>query len=67
MSLETSLIFLGILVFLSPFSGLPLSLLSWILPLLGVVIVSIAVSLRAKHQIQKTPHTDIELHDSLAA
>lgn len=48
MSRESLLILLGVLVALSPFLGIPLSLLAWILPVLGLVTLGIGVSLRAE-------------------
>lgn len=48
MSRSSLLILLGILVFLAPFSGLPMSLLIWILPVLGLSIGLIGVSLRPR-------------------
>ena len=44
-----ALIVLGILVFVAPFSGLPTSWLSWILPLCGFLIAFIGASLRKAH------------------
>jgi len=46
MSRTTTLIILGALVFLSPFAGLPLSWLSWFLPLLGLGVILAGLSLR---------------------
>lgn len=46
MSRESILIVIAILVGVSPFAGLPLSWLSWILPLLALFILIIGVSLR---------------------
>ncbi|MEJ0053565.1 MAG: hypothetical protein WDN10_02450 [bacterium] len=46
MSRVSTLILLGVLVFLSPFSGLPVSWLSWFLPILGIAIVVAGLSLR---------------------
>lgn len=45
MSREPILVCLGVLVLIAPFSGLPLSWLSFILPALGVLIVFIGVTL----------------------
>jgi type IV secretory pathway TrbD component len=39
---------LGILTALSPFTGLPLSILTWILPVFGVVIFIIAATLHSR-------------------
>jgi hypothetical protein len=38
------LIIIGSLVLLSPFSGLPMSILTWILPALGAVALAIGIS-----------------------
>ncbi|MBU1292550.1 hypothetical protein KJ819_00595 [Patescibacteria group bacterium] len=46
MSRESVLSILGVLVLLSPFLGLPLAILSFILPLLGALTLGIALSLR---------------------
>ena len=46
MSHVTTLILLGVLVFLAPFSGLPISWLSWILPILGLCVIVSGLSLR---------------------
>lgn len=44
MSRSLMLIVLGALIVLSPFSGLPMSILAWILPVLGLAILTIGVS-----------------------
>ncbi len=44
MSRSTMLIVLGALVMVSPFSGLPLRILTWILPILGLIALGIGVS-----------------------
>jgi len=46
MSRSLMLIVLAILIILSPFSGLPMSILIWILPVLGFVILAIAISFK---------------------
>ncbi|MBU2103647.1 hypothetical protein KKD95_01405, partial [Patescibacteria group bacterium] len=43
---ESVLSILGVLIFLSPFLGVPLVFLSWVLPVLGVLVLGIALSLR---------------------
>ncbi|MDB5190408.1 MAG: hypothetical protein JWN49_734 [Parcubacteria group bacterium] len=48
MSRESILMILGILVAISPWSGLPLSILAWILPLLGLAITFIGFTLRTR-------------------
>lgn len=42
------LIILGALVFVAPFSGLPMAILTWILPLLGLIGIGIGVSYRTR-------------------
>ncbi len=46
MTRSNALLLLGALVILSPFSGLPLSWLEWLLPVLGAVIAGIGYTLR---------------------
>lgn len=46
MSRESMLMVLGVLVALSPFIGLPLAILAWLLPVVGVLIVLIGIGLR---------------------
>lgn len=48
MSRETILIALGVLVALSPYLGLPLSLLAILLPVLGLSIIAIGVTQRMR-------------------
>ena len=55
MSRESMLILLGILVMLSPFLGLPLSLLAWLLPFLGFVTLGIGISLRTERKRSTSP------------
>lgn len=50
MSRPTMLIVLGVMVLLAPFSGLPMAILTWILPLLGLVVLAIGISM---HREQK--------------
>lgn len=44
MSRALMLIVLGVLVMLSPFSGLPMSILTWILPVFGLIAIAVGVS-----------------------
>ena len=46
MSRESMLIVVGVLIVLSPFSGIPLSLLTWFYLFVGLVTLMIGVSLR---------------------
>lgn len=50
MSRESVLIVLGLLVVLSPFIGLPLEILAWVLPVLGLIVVGIGVALRSRRR-----------------
>lgn len=55
MSRALMLIILGALVMISPFAGLPMSILSWILPVLGLIALAIGVSYkREKLLVQST-------------
>ncbi len=49
------LIVLGVLVALAPFSGLPMAILAWILPVLGLGIVAIGVSYKRERMRQERP------------
>jgi hypothetical protein len=49
MSRESTLILVGVLVALAPFSGLPHSWLAVILPFLGIVAGGIGYALRREH------------------
>jgi len=55
MSRESVLILLGVLTVFAPFSGLPVSWLAWILPVLGVCVVIIGVSLKLQQLLAPTP------------
>ncbi|MBA3789265.1 hypothetical protein H0X32_02640 [Patescibacteria group bacterium] len=46
MKRESFLVLLGVLIILSPFSGLPLSWLTWVLLCMGVIVVIIGITLR---------------------
>lgn len=58
MSKEGTLITIGVLVFLTPFLGLPSSWLTWILPVLGVVILVIAQILRKHRAAPQLTHME---------
>lgn len=51
MSRRLILIILGILVAISPFVGLPLSILSWVLPILGALIVLTTLALKKRKPV----------------
>ncbi len=57
MSKENFLILLGVLVLLSPFAGLPMAILVWVLPILGVLIVIVGIM---EHRSKKEPETPAE-------
>jgi hypothetical protein len=46
MTRETVLIFLGILIAISPYLGLPLTILDFVLPILGLLIIVIGIMYR---------------------
>lgn len=50
MSRESVLVLLGLLIVLSPFVGLPLEILAWILPVLGFAVAGIGVALRSRRR-----------------
>jgi len=50
MKRESILIFLGILIILAPFSGLPQSWLEFLLPALGLIVGGIGFSLRNRRK-----------------
>lgn len=58
MSKSTTLIVLGVLIFLSPFIGLPTSWLSWLLPLFGIIVgvIGYLVRMRAKQETPEVVH-----------
>lgn len=64
MSRSLMLIILGALIVLSPFSGLPLSILTWILPVLGLIAVAIGVSYRTKRSSVAEPVHEASLSTS---
>lgn len=53
MSRETILVLAGLLVALSPFVGLPLRILAWALPVLGVIVIVIALTLRSRRRFER--------------
>lgn len=58
MSRSSTLILLGVLVLIAPFSGLPLSFLSFLLPVLGCFIAIIGISIRTA-QVRKAKEGDV--------
>ena len=55
MSRSLMLIVAGVLAALAPFSGLPMAVLAWILPVLGLVIVAIGVSYKRERMRLERP------------
>jgi uncharacterized membrane protein len=55
MSRENFLILLGVLVLLSPFAGLPMTWLAWILPILGIFILIVGFTLRRSRKQPENP------------
>jgi hypothetical protein len=55
MSREKILMVLGVLVFISPWSGLPLSWLLWILSVIGLAVVAIGFTLRTRTRAELPP------------
>jgi hypothetical protein len=50
---ENVLLFIGLFIFISPFIGLPMSVLSWLLPLSAVGVLGIGYTLRARSAYTK--------------
>jgi hypothetical protein len=57
MSRENILILLGLLVMLAPFSGLPISWLEFILPIIGLAVGAIGYSFRPRSEPSATTET----------
>jgi hypothetical protein len=55
MSKEGTLFTVGVLVMLAPFSGLPLSWLTWILVALGAIVVIVAYFVRQERMARPAP------------
>jgi predicted Na+-dependent transporter len=54
------LIILGALVMISPFAGLPMSILSWILPVLGLIALAIGVSYKREKLLAQSTRPSYE-------
>lgn len=67
MSKESSLFTVGVLVLISPFLGLPVSVLGFMLPILGIIILSVAYALRkerVKHEMPaEAPSAPVSVHE----
>lgn len=51
MTRESVLIALGVLIGVSPYLGIPLSMLGVVLPVLGLIVIAIGVMLRRTNQL----------------
>ncbi len=58
MSAESTLIFAGILVILTPFLGLPSEWYGYIFSILGIVITGIGIMFRARKIPQRTSESE---------
>ena len=58
------LMILGGVVILSPFLGLPLSILTWILPVLGLAILAIGFSYRKRVPVETEANHESALPSS---
>jgi cytochrome c-type biogenesis protein CcmH/NrfF len=65
MSRERLLMLIGIFVLVSPFVGLPLTILTWILPVLGGITLGIGASyaMRKRQRSNLEQHAQIISHD----
>lgn len=61
MSKSTTLITLGVLIFISPFIGLPTSWLSWLLPLFGIIVGVIGYLVRESKQLPREVSHEAEV------
>ncbi|HEY4489270.1 MAG TPA: hypothetical protein VJA87_02195 [Candidatus Paceibacterota bacterium] len=67
MTRETVLIILGVIVAASPYLGLPLSVLSVLLPILGLIVIIIAVMMRRTGQfslLHRTSERVLPIHEA---
>ena len=64
MSRESVLLVLAVLVILSPFLGVPYSWLMVLLPILGVLILGIAITLRARRSFERKEPEHTENHEA---
>jgi hypothetical protein len=63
MTREHVLMALGALVLIAPWSGLPLSWLEWILPLIGLAVIGIAFTMRRRTPPAAPPPVPAEVHE----
>ncbi|MEK9160520.1 MAG: hypothetical protein AAB440_00590 [Patescibacteria group bacterium] len=67
MSRARTLILLGVLVGLSPFLGLPMWLLMWVLPILGLMVLLTGLSLRTRRMREEpqppAPAPSFDIHE----
>lgn len=62
MTRETILIILGLVIVLSPWSGLPLAWLSYVLVFIGLCVVLIGSTLRARRMVESAAAEATKLH-----
>ncbi len=55
MTREHIIMVLGALVFIAPWSGLPLSWLEWALPIIGLLVIGLAATLRRRTPSNEPP------------
>ncbi|MEK7201650.1 MAG: hypothetical protein AAB737_03385 [Patescibacteria group bacterium] len=63
MSREPILIYLGVLVAVTPFIGLPLSWLSFLLPICGALIAFIGITLTRRKRMSTLPAHEVSSND----
>ena len=68
MSRAGTLVLLGIIVAVAPFLGLPFYILSWVYPILGIMIVLTGLSLRLRRpreepNVEATPPHSFDIHE----
>lgn len=62
MSRESILIILGVLIAVSPWCGLPLAVLTWILLVLGLAIAFVGFTLRARAKAMRESLASLGSH-----
>ncbi|MEA2701833.1 MAG: hypothetical protein QOE22_542 [Candidatus Parcubacteria bacterium] len=67
MNRENVLIVLGVLIGISPYLGVPLSMLGIVLPVLGLLVIAIGLMLRRTNQLSlrhATSEHTLPIHES---